>query len=54
MASQPIRKSDTARMNEMLNTMLRNIGHLFEKVERLEQTTDASGVWVERVGGLLD
>ena len=31
--SQPIRKSDTVRTNEMLNTMLRNIGHLFEKVE---------------------
>ena len=53
MASQPIRGSDIVHTKEMLNTMLRNIGHLFEKVQRLEQTTDATGVWIKRVGGLL-
>lgn len=48
------RRSDTDRTNELLHTILRNMNHLNEKVDRIEQTADASAIWIERVGGQLD
>lgn len=48
------RRSDMDRTNELLRTILRNMDHLNEKVDRIEQTADASKIWIERVGGMLD
>ena len=53
-ARPPTRRSDTDQTNELLRTILRNMQHLTDKVDRIEQTAEASRVWIERVEGTFD
>ena len=53
-ARPPTRRSDVDQTNELLRTILRNMQHLTDKVEHIEQTVEASRVWIERVGGTFD